>query len=175
MWVLSCWVMTEKSKKEILSKEQEQLSMSQLVWKCWVEYLMLLVTQSMDMVQSKQTQEEELNWKHQELFQERVSTNQCKQDWRLLIVWFQLEEDKENWLLVIDKQERQLLLLIQSSTKSQTLTLVTRINNYIAFTLLLVKRDQLLLTWLRFLHKLVLWNTQSWLQPQPQKLLHFNI
>jgi len=91
-----------------------------------------------------------------------------------LIVWSQLEEDKENWLLETDKQEKPLLLLIQLLIKRKTLILVTRKNNFIAFTLLLDKRDQQSQILWKSWKNTMLWNTPSLLQLQLLKLLHYN-
>jgi len=61
----------------------------------------------------------------------------------VLIPLCQLEEDKESLLLEIDKLEKLQLPLIQLSIKRNISTMMTKKNNFIVFTLLLDKKDQL--------------------------------
>ena len=68
-----------KFKKVMLLEELELLLMYLLVKKCWVEFLMLLVILLMDWDLLKLTKEIELKLKHQELFQENLYMNLCKQ------------------------------------------------------------------------------------------------
>ena len=68
-----------KFKKVMLLEELELLLMYLLVKKCWVEFLMLLVILLMDWDLLKPAKEIELKLKHQELFQENLYMNLCKQ------------------------------------------------------------------------------------------------
>jgi len=61
----------------------------------------------------------------------------------VLIPLCQLEEDKESLLLEIDKLEKLQLPLILLSIKRNISTMMTKKNNFIVFTLLLDKKDQL--------------------------------
>ena len=110
------------------------------------ESLIHLVTQLTVLVQLNLIKDKELSLKLQVSSQENQSTNLCKLDLSVLIPLCQLEEDKESLLLEIDKLVKLLLLLILSLTKRSISIMMTKIKNYIVFTLLLVKRDQLLLT-----------------------------
>ena len=80
MLVLSSWVTIERSKKEILSRELETLSMFKSEKAYSVELLMLLVTQSMERVQLSAIKELELKLKPQVLSQENPYTSQCRLD-----------------------------------------------------------------------------------------------
>jgi hypothetical protein len=72
--------MIEKFKKEIQSPELEPLSTFQSERRCWVEFLMPLVTLLMAMVQSKLAEERESKSKLPELFLESQSTSLCRLD-----------------------------------------------------------------------------------------------
>jgi hypothetical protein len=111
---------------------------------------MLWEIQSTDLAQLKLQKDQEYKSKHQALFPENQSTNLCKPALKPLMVLYQSEEAKDNLLLVTDKLVKQPLLLILSSTKRQILIPEILKSNYIAFTLLLDKKDPLFLTSLKF-------------------------
>jgi len=106
------------------------------------ESLIFLVTQLMDSELLNLTKDKELNLKPQVSFLENQYTNPCKLDLSVLTLLCQSEEDKESWLLEIGKLEKQQLQLIQLSIKRNISTKMIKIKNFIAFTLLLDKRDQ---------------------------------
>jgi hypothetical protein len=97
----------------------------------------------MVLVQLNLIKDKELSLKPQVLFQENQCTNPCKLDLSVLIPLCQLEEDKESLLLEIDKLEKLQLPLILLSIKRNISTMMTKKNNFIVFTLLLDKKDQL--------------------------------
>jgi len=135
---------------------------------------MLLVIQSMVWDQSKLPEDQESKSKPQASFQENLSMNLCKPVLRPSMVLSQSEEDKDSWLLVIDKQERLLLLLIQSLIKKLTSIQEMFINNFSAFMLLSDKRDRQLLTFVKFSRIMMLFDIPSSLLLLLQKPHHFN-
>merc|ERR1711884_144255 len=103
-----------------------------------------------------------------------VSMNLWKPVLNVSILLSQLEEDKENRLLVIDRPEKPLLLLTQSSTKEKISMVHKNIKNFTVSTLLLVKNVLLLLTLFKILKNTMHWNIQLLLLPPLQKLPHFS-
>ena len=81
------------------------------------ELLMHSDSQSMEKDLSIQISSVRLKELHQVLLQENQLIHHFRQVLRLLMPWYQSEEDKESLLSVTVRQERQLLLLIQLSTR----------------------------------------------------------
>jgi hypothetical protein len=133
--------MIEKSKKVMLSKELEQLSMFPLERKCLEELLTHLVILLTDLVLSKPPKEEELNSRPLVSSQENLCMNPCKPVLRPLIAWFLSEEVKENLSSEIGKPEKQPSLLTQLLIKSRTLKLVILRSNSTVFMSPLDRRD----------------------------------
>lgn len=128
----------------------------------------------MDWAQLNLRKDKELKSKPQELSQENPWTNLCKPVLNPLIVWFQSEEDKENWSSETDKLEKPLLPSIPSSTKRDPSNWVTIRKNFTASTLLSDKKNPLLPIWFKPSKTTTLCTTLSLLPPPPQKLLPYS-
>lgn len=87
------------------------------------------------------------------------------------MLWFLLEEDKENSLLVTDRPARPPLLLMLLLIRRNIWTVMMRARNCTAYMLLLVRRDPLLLILSKIWPTTVPWNTLLLSQPPPRKPL----
>mmetsp|Transcript_6546 Transcript_6546/g.4687 ORF Transcript_6546/g.4687 Transcript_6546/m.4687 type:complete len:216 (-) Transcript_6546:834-1481(-) len=175
MLVLSYWVTIERSRRAISSRELVLLSMYLSVRVSSVESLMLLVTPLMVRVLLTVMLDKELSLRPQVLCPDNPCMSLCRLVSRPLMLSCPLVEDSVSSSLVTDRLVKPLLLLILSLTRNLPSRTTKLTSNCTQSTLLLAKRDPLLLTLSSYLRTVMPSSTPSLLLLLLPRLLPFSI